>query len=291
MPSIIAPDFITIDELASAPSAPTSNAVTLYFQQGNQKPATVDSTGTSEQVEPSVTTINELTDVTITTPTNGQLLEYSSGSWVNVDSPVPSNIEDLQNFNVNGSSSDTEAIAYDLDNLTAWTNRKVFPGVISRITSSKSVASLVGQALSSYLIENDEVYGDYDLLRSTYNSLNHFQPATFESVLDTGVYEMAGFLVLQFSAADGPEQSVFVSETNTTNGVTTKVKEVYRGNQLNMYGGETGTNFLYVHFSHSFKPSASSVYGIGVERVQVGGSAPTITDMALCWRKVSHISS
>ena len=61
--------------------------------------------------------INDLNDVTITTPSNGQFLKYSSGDWVNGSA---GNIDDLADVSIS-SPSDGQVLKYD-GNSGEWIN-------------------------------------------------------------------------------------------------------------------------------------------------------------------------
>ena len=111
-----------------------------------------------------IDTLNELSDVTISSPSNGQILEYNGLYWQNVPNTAPSFIDDLTDVVIT-SVADGELLVYDAGT-GKWINQAGGAGVSAiddlsdvTVTSPADGELLVYNSTSSEWENSDTIDG------------------------------------------------------------------------------------------------------------------------------------
>jgi len=163
--------YIDMPEQGSAPATPASGKVRLY----------VDNTGALKLKDDAgnvtgaggASQLDDLSDVTITTPSDDQFLRYNGSAWVNETVAVPSNLDDLGDVTITTPSSD-QVLKY---NGSAWVNAAApaatptFCGVKAYMTTAAVTVDTV--ATYEYLTFDAEEF-DTDSWHNTVTNNHEF---------------------------------------------------------------------------------------------------------------------
>lgn len=93
--------YISLPE-TSTPSTPSASNVKLFADTG-KRINIINSSATVTDISGGAFESSDLTDVTVTTPSNGDYLVYSGGTWINQALPsIPTVVSDLSDVNTTG---------------------------------------------------------------------------------------------------------------------------------------------------------------------------------------------
>lgn len=110
-------EYVQLPELASDPATPASGNARLYVKDDNTINVRLDSGTIIDLTSGSNIALNDLSDITITTPSNGDALIYNGASWEN---GVPSvTVTQLTDTAVS-SPQNNQILVYNAGN---WSNR------------------------------------------------------------------------------------------------------------------------------------------------------------------------
>lgn len=326
MPNIIYEDRIQLETQGVDPVASSPNSVILFSKLEGEvtRLKLTNESVSGSTINTGVTQLNDLSDVNVSAPTNGQYLSRVSGQWVPTDAPfIPSNLNDFSDVNILSPTRNDMLVTHR--NSSTLIARKPFPAIYMEWTGFGFQPEIGTSAPPQYYIipfaesGNGKVTGDLDELVYITNSGAGTQrnPLSFSGaspvgggmptdmfwmhpaywpdpdvtngfeIDQAGIYEFGGYLVVDYPSNAGPQLNIILAEWSTTSndwGDRIRIAEVH-------YQDEFGISSTrrYVHFYYAIVANPNSLYTLLLKPESVG-VAVEMQEAYLFWKKVGHRS-
>lgn len=279
----INPLYTDFKEQQVSPATPAAGTLLVYVKY-NKHIYTKDSDGLERDITSTISTLDGLLDVVITSPANGQYLKYNGTNWVNSNTPTNiSAFDDLTDVDgTSGASANQVLVRYGTvfkpkKNITAAISSNISTG--QTIPEAPSIGDCVLLATSGQTTN----IGDTEL----FSSAGYFQPYADGDYTDNGGYVVCGYIHLTLSAGSGDVEIKAYSTDGT--GTFQEYTDYLNTSPLATYAMTAGDN-IWWHGFYVFSP-ASGGYGefnLGVEN---NASGDVTAKYCLACYKLGHLTN
>jgi hypothetical protein len=254
----INPLYTDFKEQQTSPATPGSGLI--VYVKYNKHIYTKDSNGLERDISSTISTLDGLGDVIITSPTDGQYLKFNGTNWVNSDTPTNiSAMDDLTDVSgVSGANSRevlvrSGGIFKPKKNLPATTSSNLSTGQVIPETPTVDQCILLANSGGTTNI------GDTELWESN----GYFKSYIDADYTDYGGYVVCGYMRLSLSAGSGDvEIKPYRYDGSTT---VSEVDDVLNTSPLATFNMSSGTD-VWWHGFYVFAPdSGNPQFNLGVE--------------------------
>ena len=227
-------------------------------------------------VSGSASVLNDLTDVSITTPSNGHLLRYRTSQWVNEAFPsIPSSLDDLSN--VSASSKTNGDVLVRINDV--YESNVFQPAILAVNTTSQAWNSVASTGTTGVFVTNSSADGNVtnsgditqDLLSTNY--FQNYNNGTSEVV---GPYEIIYYVEANHTASG--VGTLYLVEIDT--GVRTNLETLHSTN-VNVSGTQ------YYNGAITLVPVTGREYSIAYATT----ANANLVQFRLLWRKLGQTTS
>lgn len=274
----INPLYTDFKEQQTSPATPASGTVIMYIKY-NKHIYTKDSSGVERDITSSITALSSLTDVTITSPSNGQYLKYNNGTWIN--SNVPSNISAMDGLTDVDTSSVSSNYAYTIIGTTYRPKKNLSAALTSNLSVGQTIVDSATTDDQMLLVDgsNCTTKGDSQLIATS----QYFKYFDDGELVDFGPYVLCGFMKLTLASGSG---NVNIRPYMTDgSGGNVEVADQTNTSPIATLTLTSGTDTYWSGF-YAFKPDAGyPQYTFAVDNT--AGDDVTVY-YRMCWYKLGH---